>query len=410
MARLLILGDAVPNNISDGLHLRVQHLCAELGRRHECFFVGPRADECDEKDEYGLFEGMFYLEPLPRRGRSLRRHIRLSDEHFLRKSFPEYFAYVNAELNRVVSDYQIDALLAFAPTLSAVGAHVNVPRVLDYADSDSLTIQRKINNRGQAMSLSDRSRARLQLVRQTGRERGLVGSYNLTTTISNADRLALLQSSGVSEDRVVIVPNGVSEEALAAGQDRMSHKRTLVFWGNLDFPPNWTAVRYFYDEVYLPYLADKGIVWNIVGRGGSEPLKTALRHPNVRFHGFIPDLFEFAASQGVMVNPMVEGSGLKNKVLEALAIGLPIASTSLGVEAITGGEPGKHYLVSDSPANFASQVIQLLDDEKLRGRLIASGRSLVEECYTWRTVGYDYSRHIDQVIDGDGYRLLRGTA
>ena len=76
-------------------------------------------------------------------------------------------------------------------------------------------------------------------------------------------------------------------------------------------------------------------------------LRKSLEHPNVHFHGFVDDLFSLPRKRR-MVNPMIEGSGLKNKVLEALAIYLPVVSTHMGVEAINGKE-GRHFLVADDP-------------------------------------------------------------
>jgi glycosyltransferase involved in cell wall biosynthesis len=335
--------------------------------------------------------------------------MRLSDEHFLQKSFPHYFTAISAALDEIVKRMEIDALLVFAPKLSEVGTRIEIPKVLDFADSDSLTIRRRIDNRGQSMNLVGRGRTTLQLVRQTGRERGLIRNYDLTTTISTDDRRALLRSARVSGDKVVILQNGVSEAALAAWNEAGCHERSLVFWGNMDFPPNWTAARYFFEEVFLPYLADQNIVWNIVGRGDAA-LRAALAHPNVKFHGYLPDLFAFASSQNVMINPMVEGSGLKNKVLEAFAIGLPVVSTSLGIEAVAGGKVGEHYFVADTPAEFSAKILELLEDDKLRRKMVRNGRLLVEDRYTWGKIGLEYCRLVERVIDRNNDCRLEETA
>ena len=83
---------------------------------------------------------------------------------------------------------------------------------------------------------------------------------------------------------------------------------------------------------------------------------------------------------------MVEGSGLKNKVLEALAIYLPVVSTQMGIEAING-TAGQHFLVADSPRALAEHVENILDDPELREKLTTEGRALVESEYTWSVVG-----------------------
>ena len=87
-----------------------------------------------------------------------------------------------------------------------------------------------------------------------------------------------------------------------------------------------------------------------------------------------------------MVNPMVEGSGLKNKVLEAFALGIPVVSTCLGVEGIDV-EPGTHCAVSDSPKEFASAVLGFLDSEDEARRISQAARALVVDSYSWQRAG-----------------------
>jgi glycosyltransferase involved in cell wall biosynthesis len=247
------------------------------------------------------------------------------------------------------------------------------------------------------MSLFEKAMTRVKLVRQSGRERAMVLGHTATTTISEADRMSLIEVSGVTGERIIVIPNGVSAEAMAVGNCARQHDQSVIFWGNLDFPPNWTAVEYFFDKVFLPYLADKGMTWHIVGGGESSTLREKVQHPQVIFHGFVDDLYSFAAQKGVMVNPMVEGSGLKNKVLESLAIGVPVVSTALGVEAIHG-EAGRHYLVSESPSQFAKDVSELIENRELRQSIIDNGKRLVASTYSWPTIGRQYCDLVESTI------------
>ena len=87
-----------------------------------------------------------------------------------------------------------------------------------------------------------------------------------------------------------------------------------------------------------------------------------------------------------MVNPMIEGSGLKNKVLEAFACRLPVISTTIGIEAIGAG-CGQVSIVADEAEKFADGVIRVLDDRALGNEISTNARRLVEDNYTWETVG-----------------------
>ena len=146
------------------------------------------------------------------------------------------------------------------------------------------------------------------------------------------------------------------------------------------------AVDYFHRQIFLPYLAEKNVEFHLIGKGADDSIRAIAEHPGVHLHGFVDDLYAEIASHGVMVNPMVEGSGLKNKVLEAFACRLPVVSTTMGIEAV-GAEAGKHHLVADDPESFATAVLRCLDDADLTASLTAAARQFVEQHFEWDAIG-----------------------
>ncbi len=141
-------------------------------------------------------------------------------------------------------------------------------------------------------------------------------------------------------------------------------------------------VRFFYDEVFRDRLAPAGIAFHVIGRGGEEPLADVFSDTRVVRHGFVDDLYELLGGMAVMVNPMIQGGGMKNKVLEAFASGIPVVSTTLGLDGIDA-QAGVHCQAADSPEGLADAVFALLEDEALARRQARSARQLVEEQYTW---------------------------
>lgn len=396
MARTLILCGGYPDDLSSGADLRFQNLCKQLASRHECFFVGlgeiPRG--ANPQQDIGVCDAAM-LPKFPTSGRSPLRHIRLTNTHFLKRSSPGYLREMQQRISKLLEQWDVQVVVCLVPPAAEMLSHVELPRLLDYCDSRTLTFRRILENRGHELSLRERSGILTMYYRQRARERALVREFDVTTTISGADRDCLLEVSGVDADKVVVIPNGVSGAALATAPATGEAKRSVVFWGNLDFPPNWTAVEYFYRQVFLPYLAEQDVEFHLIGKGADDSIRAIAEHPNVHLHGFVDDLYAEIASHGAMVNPMVEGSGLKNKVLEAFACHLPVVSTTMGIEAV-GAEAGTHHLVADDPEAFAAAVLRCLDDADLAASLTAAARQFVERHFEWDAIG----DRLDRLVRG----------
>ena len=111
----------------------------------------------------------------------------------------------------------------------------------------------------------------------------------------------------------------------------------------------------------------------------------ALAGPAVSVTGYVSDIRPYISNSSVYVVPMRMGSGTKLKVMEAMAMGIPVVSTSLGAEGIDV-TVGQHLQIADAPADFAHCVVTLLNDSRERQRLAGNARRLVEEKYDWTTI------------------------
>ena len=200
MARILVISTRLPTNLADGLDLRVHHLCRELAIRNECFFVGPLPSGGQDVDisTYGFSDSRF-LAPRPRSGRSWRRHFRLSNENFLEISSPAYFSEARAIVKEAVATWGAEVAICFAPVLSELGLQVGIPKIVDFVDSRTLTAERARKNRRQDRGVTDTVVSALRSRRDAARERFLVRNYDLTMTISEPDREALLRVSRVGD-------------------------------------------------------------------------------------------------------------------------------------------------------------------------------------------------------------------
>lgn len=387
MPRTLILCGAYPADLSSGADLRFLNLCKQIASRNAAYVVclGDIPEGIDPESHMGV-RGFATLPEVPAAGQSMLRHLRISDRHFIRRSRPDYLAETQSTIADLIARWNIDVVVCLWPLVAEMVLPLALPKLVDCTDSRTLTFRRMLANRGDQMSLRERVGFHTRYLRLRRFERAIVREFERTMTISAADRDCLLEVSGAHPDKVVVIPNGVSDSALTLQSQPSERRRSVVFWGNLDFPPNWTAIDYFHREIFVPFLADAGIEWHIIGKGADAAINELAKHPLVHLHGFVEDLYAEISSHGAMVNPMVEGSGLKNKVLEAFACYLPVVSTSIGIDAV-GAQADEHYLVADEPAAFAEAVMRCLDDADFAASQCEAARRFVEDHFEWNAIG-----------------------
>jgi glycosyltransferase involved in cell wall biosynthesis len=396
--RILVLTHKRLASLRDGYDLRVWHLCRELAKRHELHLLTVNFRSLDNfNDGLGLadvFKKMNDAPNLPTNRPSLKRYFRRSDSNYYSLSYPHHFSLVTKAIADVCEQNSISHMIVFGLSLAEfVRPFSSNKKILfDLVDSEVLTLTREIQFFPPwPLQLKTRLKAHLMRARLAKAEACLPHWFNHVTTINGADSDTVCRLSGISTN-ISTIPNGVSTD-LAETFDANGHvakRRGVAFWGNLSFRPNSDAVRFFYENVYRPYLAPAGIEWCVVGRDAERwLLEEAKRDHGIRLTGFVDNISSVLAEYPIMVNPMRIGSGLKNKVLEAFAMGLAVVSTGLGIEALSMAREGIDYIRADEPEKTAFAIKLLIEDERLRLSMNKSARKVVLEHYTWIKVARD---------------------
>ena len=209
MARLLILHSEYPADPTHGQHLRIYALCRELLRSHDCFFVSfsEKGSESSGYEDLEFTEEVYLPRP-EKKSRSLMRHLRLSSARYLEQSSPDYFRRTVAEVRKLASQWDAEVVVNFSGRFGEIAKELDLPKILDYPDCGTLAIERALAHRGHEMGMKNRLLSRLQLIRQSARDRALLGKYDLVTTIAEPDRKRMLELSGLSPDRIIVIPNG----------------------------------------------------------------------------------------------------------------------------------------------------------------------------------------------------------
>jgi glycosyltransferase involved in cell wall biosynthesis len=203
-----------------------------------------------------------------------------------------------------------------------------------------------------------------------------VSKVDLESVRSNAPSLPLINLS-----------NGVDSSKFSP-DEKMRVPGRLLFIGNFDYTPNVEAVRHLVSDIFpLIRAASPTATLQIVGQ---NPPPEILGEPGVMATGFVEDIVSYYRSAQVFVCPLLSGAGVKNKVLEALSSGLPVVTTSLGVDGIEHLEKDRHYLLADNPREFAERVIAVLSDEKLCASLGEEARAVIARHHGWGPIVNQY--------------------
>lgn len=166
----------------------------------------------------------------------------------------------------------------------------------------------------------------------------------------------------------------------------------VVFTGSMDWLANIDGIEFMMEEVWpliVSEFPDAG--FDIVGRNPPKSLlqKVQAKKLNWHFTGFVDDVREYAQGAAVYVIPLRVGGGTRLKVYEAMAMGAPVVSTTIGVEGLPV-VPGKHFLAADSAAEFASAVVSLLREQSLRQGISLQARKFVEENCSYEKVAREF--------------------
>jgi sugar transferase (PEP-CTERM/EpsH1 system associated) len=206
--------------------------------------------------------------------------------------------------------------------------------------------------------------------------------------VSEADRAALQRL--VPGLPVTVVPNGVDlafyRTPTAAAEAPSLSPQALVFTGKMDFRPNIDAVLWFWQEV-LPLVRQEvpDAHFYVVGQKPHPRLAPMNADPSVTVTGAVPDIRPYVAQATLYVVPLRMGGGTRFKLLEAIALGVPAVSTTLGCEGFPELVNGESIVIADTPSQFAQEVVRLLRDPQARRRLGEAG-SRIAPLYDWATI------------------------
>ena len=371
--RILLLASRVPYPLNNGEDLRLFHFAKHLSGRHEIHLVAYQSDDSDHATHY--FKNILTLEKTPRKDttRGLARILESFSSGYMYPFDSEYYALIQ----KVLQKEHIDLIwIPSCHMIPYVNRIPDIPVFFDVMDDGVLEGFRDLRH---SASLREAALNLKRLGMTYLFEKHYFKHMLYCCFVSERD--AEIFNWVCPRAKSVVIPYGVDGEyfrPLGFDEDFPS----LVFEGNMGFPPSVDAVFYFCREI-LP------LIWKqvpttkfwIVGKDPVAEIR-ALANERIVVTGYVDDVRPYLDLASIFVCPMRKGSGIKNKILQAWAMAKPVVSSSIASAGLAATDGG-NIIVADEPASFAAAIISLFENPKRRKKLGIQGRGTVLRHHTW---------------------------
>ncbi|HIJ15958.1 MAG TPA: glycosyltransferase [Methanosphaera sp.] len=378
MSRILLICHDIPSK-TVGATIPIYHLIKELGGKHEITLVSfdsgkyPVEELRDYLKEYQSMKIPEYLDIKDQLKYTVKNMM--SIDNLSTRSFLNYYYHENMSklINKKACE-DIDVVITDMP-MAFYAKKIRGPKIVYAFDAVS---DYNHNMYKKSKSFASRIYWYLNYLKIHNYEK-VYNSFDCCILVNEKDRKILEKDIHIPLE---VIPNGVDtfyfRNSSPEGEVR------LVFLGDMSTPPNNDAVKYFVENIYPEVLKEQSVKFYVVGRNPSAYISTLKDDSNIIVTGSVDDVRKYLTKGSIFVTPMISGTGIKNKILEAMSMELPVISTSCGISGING-ENQVHFLLADTPDEFKDNILKLIHDEKLREKIGSEARIFVENNYSWKT-------------------------
>ena len=394
--KILYLAHRIPYPPNKGEKIRTFHQIQQLARRHPIHLYSFVDDPRDLPGAAKLREHCASVEVVYR---GQARSVLLAAEALLKRSpFSVSLFYRKALAEKVTqkaATERFDCIVASSSSMAQYACLVpDVPKILDFIDMDSEKWGLYAEHRRFPLSLI----YRVEAERLAKYEDEMARVFDHSIVISEEERRVFQKR--VSDRPVAVISNGVDFEYFSPSRivSGGNSQPSIVFTGVMDYFPNVDAVQFFCGEVFCRV---RDLVPNahfyIVGRNPTRQVNELGKKTNVIVTGTVPDVRPYLVQATVSVAPFRLARGVQNKVLEAMAMGVPVVGTPEAFKGISAIEQNG-VRIADNPRFFAQQVATFLQGASLRREAGLQARRYVERHHRWEDQGAKLERLIEEVV------------
>lgn len=390
--KILFLANRVPYPPYRGDKLKIYNLARRLGKSHELHLLtfAQTKEDLGYKAELEKIFKEVHLVYLPKWRSALHCMAGAWDGRPLQVLYFQSGA-MAGKLSELLDTHHYDAVhvqhLRMSPYLAD---RIDLPRILDLPDAFSLYWERRRNvKRSLPVTIFEHIEQKRVLKFESVLEK-----YDMTLACSPEDIDYLRQHHKAGN--INLLPNGVDMETFYPRHHDYSHNHTLLFTGNMDYAPNVDAVIYFVQSI-LPIVHTSFPRTRFVIAGQRPVAKVQeLANDKVLVTGFIEDLAATYNEASVVVAPLRFGAGTQNKVLEAMAMGVPVVCSHIGFAGLGIGS-GEGAVMQTDPQKFAEEIIALLASESRRKEVGTAGARVIRSRFDWDIVARQLEIYLGEV-------------
>ena len=375
--KLIYLTSRFPYPINKGDKLRSYHQIKELSKQNDIYLISlsetkiPKSS-IDELYKYCKSVHIYHIS-------LINRFFNLFKTFINNRPFQVNYFYnykIQKKINSNISNISPDHIFCqLVRTALYVKDEHSIPKTLDYMDALSKGLERRIK----ISKFWQKPFVKMEWQRMKRFENLAFEFFNNHIIISSSDRNEIAH---IDNKNIEIIPNGIDTNYF---QKIITDKiYDLIFVGNLSYVPNIEAAKFITKKIF-PRLQEK--VPNIkILISGSNPSKKVLRlsNENIKVTGWVDDIRETYCSGKVFFAPMSLGSGLQNKLLEAMSLGIPCITSNLCNESL-GATHMKNIIIGNSVEQYISQILNILSKPELISEIEKNGREFVNKKFSWES-------------------------
>lgn len=392
---ILIVTTWFPYPPDTGINIRVYNLIKSLSKYHRLWLISFISDAQNQSLSISHLEDFCEeintVEANPYHERSIFKILGWLSP-FPQSIISSHVPAMDYQLEKFIQEHEFDLIIASVIKSAVyVKKFRKIPKVIDLLEVTQFW-EEQTGKSGPVPTL----RQLLRRLKVYIFLRSLLPYFDICTIASEREEFLVKKIAGY--DRLTIIPNGLD---LSKYERRLKPKtlipNSIVFNGSVTFDANYDAVHFFIYQIFpLIQLVVPDVSFTITGSTNGVEV-SALKQKGVSFSGYVDDIIHFIRNYQICICPIRKGGGSRLKILEAMALGIPVVATSKGAEGLEV-QHEQHLLIADTAEEFALQIIRLLKNPEFCTKLAENGRRLVEEKYNWEAVMPKFLEVIDNLV------------